>query len=224
MLRLDNSPTHRFNLTFEVKLEILVPVELDSTVVQRNADRVNKSRNARPIVIIGMMGAGKSTVGRRVAHFLNIEFIDSDDEIELAAGMPIPDIFETHGEEEFRAGETRVIARLLRTRRNAVISTGGGAYMDPNTRKNISQHGICVWLKADVELLFERVSRRNTRPLLRTPDPFGTLKSLVDQRYPTYALADVTVVSHEATHEQIASTIIATLAEYLDPTEKSQTK
>ncbi|GLQ16509.1 shikimate kinase [Maritalea porphyrae] len=198
-----------------------MPVELDSTVVQRNAERVNTHRAGKPIVIIGMMGAGKSTVGKRVAHFLNLDFVDSDDEIELAAGMPIPDIFETHGEEEFRAGETRVIARLLRTRRDAIISTGGGAFMDATTRKNIAQHGICVWLKADVELLFERVSRRNTRPLLHTPDPFGTLKALVDQRYPTYAEADLTVMSHEATHEQIASEIIEALAEHLDPNKKS---
>jgi len=198
-----------------------VPVELDSTVVQRNADRVNECRQAKPIVIIGMMGAGKSTVGKRVAHFLNLEFVDSDDEIELAAGMPIPDIFETHGEEEFRAGETRVIARLLRTRPDAIISTGGGAFMDPATRANIADKAICVWLKADVELLFERVSRRNTRPLLHTADPFGTLKALVDERYPIYAEADVTVMSHEATHEQIASEIIAALAEHLSPTAKS---
>jgi len=198
-----------------------VPVELDSTVVQRNADRVNECRQAKPIVIIGMMGAGKSTVGKRVAHFLNLEFVDSDDEIELAAGMPIPDIFETHGEEEFRAGETRVIARLLRTRPDAIISTGGGAFMDPATRANIADKAICVWLKADVELLFERVSRRNTRPLLHTADPFGTLKALVDERYPIYAEADVTVMSHEATHEQIASEIIAALAEHLGPTAKS---
>jgi len=198
-----------------------VAVELDSTVVQRNADRIRAFRDAKPIVIIGMMGAGKSTVGKRVAHFLGLEFVDSDDEIEIAAGMPIPDIFETHGEEEFRAGETRVIARLLRTRRNAIISTGGGAYMDPVTRKNIANQGICLWLKADVELLFDRVSRRNTRPLLRTPDPFGTLKSLVDQRYPTYAEADVTVISHEASHDQIAAEIVAALADYLDPNTKS---
>ncbi|MGJ8528959.1 shikimate kinase [Maritalea sp.] len=198
-----------------------MPVELDSTIVRRNADRVHDGRNGKPIVIVGMMGAGKSTVGRRVAHFLGLEFIDSDDEIEIAAGMPIADIFETHGEEEFRAGETRVIARLLRTRQNAIISTGGGAYMDPTTRENIAKHATSVWLKADIDLLFERVSRKNTRPLLHTPDPYGTLKALVDKRYPTYAKAEVTVMSHEASHEQIASEIIAALADHLAPTTKS---
>ena len=193
---------------------------LTSTDVSEKSKLVNQQLGTKPIVLIGLMGAGKSTVGRRIANYLNRPFIDSDNEIEKAAGMPIPDIFETHGEEEFRAGETRVIARLLRTRRDAIISTGGGAYMDPITRKNISQHAICVWLKADVELLFERVSRRNTRPLLRTPDPFGTLKALVDLRYPTYAEADVTVMSHEASHEQIGAEIVAAVADHLDPTAK----
>jgi len=198
-----------------------VPVELDSTVVQRNADRVNNNRGTKPIVIVGMMGAGKSTVGRRVANFLDLEFIDSDDEIVEAAGMPIPDIFDTHGEEEFRAGEMRVISRLMRTRSEAVIATGGGAYVNETTRKNISQHGISVWLKAELDLLFARVSRKNTRPLLHTADPYQTLKDLVDERYPIYANAEVTVMSHDTTHERIAAEIIEALADHLDPTQRA---
>lgn len=198
-----------------VELEKSVPVELDSTIVQRNAECTNQARNGKPLVIVGMMGAGKSTVGRRVAHFLGLDFVDSDDEIEIAAGMPIADIFSVHGEEEFRAGEARVIARLMRTQRNAVISTGGGAFMNETTRDNISNQAVSLWLKADIDLLFERVSRRDTRPLLRTADPYGTLKALVDERYPTYAEADVTVNSHKASHDQIASEIIAALADHL---------
>ncbi len=184
---------------------------------QRNIERVHAHRQNKPLVIIGMMGAGKSTVGRRVAQFLDMEFVDSDDEIELAAGMPIPDIFETHGEEEFRAGEMRVIARLLHTRNKAVIATGGGAFMNAETRKNIKKSAISIWLNADLDLLFERVSRRNTRPLLRTPDPYGTLKALVDERSPTYAEADLTVMSSDTTHEKIAERIISALADHLDP-------
>lgn len=187
------------------------------TNAQRNIERVHAHRQNKPLVIIGMMGAGKSTVGRRVAQFLDMEFVDSDDEITLAAGMPIPDIFETHGEEEFRAGEMRVIARLLHTRNNAVIATGGGAFMNAATRQNIKKSAISIWLNAELDLLFERVSRRNTRPLLRTPDPYGTLKALVDERSPIYAEADLTVMSSDTTHEKIAERIIAALADHLDP-------
>ena len=190
--------------------------ELDSTIARQNIDRVNLLRRNKPIVIVGMMGAGKSTVGRRVANFLGLDFVDSDDEIELAAGMPIPDIFETHGEEEFRAGEVRVISRLLHTRSDAVIATGGGAFMNEETRQNIKKSAISVWLTAELDLLFERVSRRNTRPLLRTADPYGTLKALAEERAPIYGLADVTVLSSDTTHEKIAHRIIASLADHLN--------
>lgn len=190
--------------------------DLQSTITQQNVTRVLDLRANKPIVIVGMMGAGKSTVGRRVAQFLGLEFIDSDDEIETAAGMPIADIFETHGEEEFRAGEMRVISRLLRTRKDAVIATGGGAFINETTRKNVKKHAISVWLNAELDLLFERVSRRNTRPLLRTADPYGTLKALAEARAPFYAEADIDVMSSDTTHEKVAQRIIDTLAEHLE--------
>lgn len=188
---------------------------LTSTDVNKNSKLVNQMLGTKPIVLIGLMGAGKSTVGRRIAQYLNRPFVDSDNEIEKAAGMPIPDIFETHGEEEFRAGEVRVISRLLSENKNTVIATGGGAFMNEETRANIKKYAVSLWLDADIHLLFERVSRRNTRPLLRTANPFGTLKALYDERNPTYALADVKVTSFDGTHEAVAAKAIDALATHL---------
>ncbi len=168
----------------------------------------------RPIVLVGMMGAGKTTVGRRVAARLNRPFVDSDEEIEKAAGMSIEDMFKSHGEAEFRAGEVRVISRLLREG-GMVLGTGGGAFMNAETRALAKELGVTVWLKADFELLFQRVSRRSNRPLLKTANPRETLQKLIDTRYPIYAEADVTVVSRDVPQDQVASELIDALHAYL---------
>jgi len=168
----------------------------------------------RPIVLIGMMGAGKTTVGRRLAARLGRHFVDSDEEVEKAAGMSIEDIFAAHGETDFRAGEVKVIARLLKES-GMVLGTGGGAFMNPETRELIKQRAISVWIKADFELLFQRVSRRSNRPLLKTANPRETLHKLIDARYPTYAEADVTVVSRDVPQDQVASEVIDALIDHL---------
>jgi len=165
----------------------------------------------RSVVLVGMMGAGKSSIGRRVALRLSIPFVDADAEIEKAAGMTIPDIFATRGEAEFRAGEARVIARLLESAPQ-VLATGGGAFMNPDTRAVISVKGISVWLKAEFDVLMKRIKRRHDRPLLKTEDPGATLRKLMEERYPVYALADLTVQSREVLHERIVDEIVSALA------------
>jgi shikimate kinase len=165
---------------------------------------------ARSVVLVGMMGAGKSSIGRRLAMRLNIPFVDADAEIEKAAGMSIPDIFATRGESDFRAGEARVIARLLDSGPQ-VLATGGGAFMNADTRAAIGAKGVSVWLSADFDTLMRRIKRRQDRPLLHTDDPAATLQKLIDSRYPVYGLADFTVQSREVPHEKIVDEIIAVL-------------
>jgi shikimate kinase len=164
----------------------------------------------RSIVLVGMMGAGKSSIGRRLATRLGIAFVDADTEIEKAAGMSIPDIFATHGEPDFRAGEARVIARLLDSSPQ-VLATGGGAFMNPDTRAGIAAKGVSIWLSADFETLMRRIKRRQDRPLLHTDDPAATLQQLIDVRYPIYRLADFTVQSREVPHDKIVDEIIGVL-------------
>ena len=154
-----------------------------------------------------MMGAGKSSIGRRLATRLGMPFVDADTEIEKAAGMTIPDIFATHGEPYFRAGEARVIARLLESGPQ-VLATGGGAFMNAETRAAIRAKGISVWLKADFDVLMRRIKRRNDRPLLKTADPAETLRRLIDERYPVYAEADLTVQSRDVPHDTIVDEIV----------------
>lgn len=161
----------------------------------------------RSIVLVGMMGAGKSSVGRKLGSRLGLAFVDADTKIEEAAGMSIPDIFETRGEAEFRSGEARVIARLLEGGPQ-VLATGGGAYMNPDTRALIRAKGVSVWLKADFDVLMKRIKRRTDRPMLKTADPAATLKQLMDVRYPVYAEADITVESREVLHEVIVEEIL----------------
>ncbi|HWV01672.1 MAG TPA: shikimate kinase [Devosia sp.] len=173
-------------------------------------DELNALLDGRPIVLVGMMGAGKTTVGRRLAAKLGRHFVDSDEEVEKAAGMTIEDIFATHGEADFRAGEVRVIARLLKDR-DLVLGTGGGAFMNADTRALVKTAAVSVWIKADFELLFQRVQRRSNRPLLKTANPRGTLQDLIDKRYPVYAQADVTVVSRDVPQEQVANEVIEAL-------------
>ncbi|MBZ0141062.1 MAG: shikimate kinase [Pseudorhodoplanes sp.] len=171
-----------------------------------------KALGHRSIVLIGMMGAGKSSVGRKLALRLGIPFVDADTEIERAAGMSIPDIFEIHGETEFRAGESRVIARLL-DGGPQVLATGGGAFMNAATRARIREKGISVWLKADFEVLLRRIKRRSDRPLLKTADPAATLRQLIDVRYPVYAEAAITIESRDVLHEVIVGEIVERLCE-----------
>src|SRR5215813_1761679 len=154
---------------------------------------------ARSVVLVGMMGAGKSSIGRRLATRLGIPFVDADTEIESAAGMTITEIFESKGEPYFRAGEARVIARLLENGPQ-VLATGGGAFMSVDTRALVRDRGVSVWLKAEPELLLRRIKRRNDRPLLKTEDPAARLKQLIEERYPIYAESEVTVHSREVPH------------------------
>ena len=166
----------------------------------------------RSVVLVGMMGAGKSSVGRRVALRLGIPFADGDEEIEIAhAGMKIREIFLEHGEPYFRAGEARVIARLLEGGPQ-VLATGGGAFMNPDTRAVIGAKGISIWLKAELDVLMKRIKRRHDRPLLKTEDPGATLRKLMAERYPVYALADLTVQSRDVLHDKIVDEIVSALA------------
>lgn len=167
---------------------------------------------SRSLVLVGMMGAGKSSIGRRLAARLGIPFVDADAEIERAAGMTISDIFAKHGEASFRSGEARVIARLLEAGPQ-VLATGGGAFMNTDTRVLIGQKGISIWLKADYDILMRRIRRRNDRPLLNTENPADTLKRLIEERYPVYGLADVTVHSRDVPHDTIVDEILAAVAQ-----------
>jgi len=165
------------------------------------------SLGRRSVVLVGMMGAGKSSIGRRLAARLGIPFVDADTEIEKAAGMSIAEIFQAHGESYFRAGETRVIARLLEGGPQ-VLATGGGAFMNADTRASIRVKAISVWLRATLDVLARRIRRRGDRPLLQNTDPVETLRRLIDERYPVYAEADLIVESREVPHDTIVDEII----------------
>jgi shikimate kinase len=175
---------------------------------------VVKALGPRSIVLVGMMGAGKSSVGRRLGARLALPFIDADTEIETAAGMSIPEIFARHGEPAFRSGEQRVIARLLEGGPQ-VLATGGGAFMSADTRAAVRARGVSVWLKADFEVLMRRIKRRTDRPMLKTDDPAATLKALLDVRDPVYAQADLTIESREVPHGTVVDEIIAGLQRLL---------
>lgn len=179
-------------------------------------DELTGLLDGRPIVLVGMMGAGKTTVGRRLANRLGRHFIDSDEEVEKAAGMSIEEIFKLRGEPDFRAGEVKVIARLLKER-DLVLGTGGGAFINAETRALVKAASASVWIKADFDLLFQRVSRRSNRPLLKTANPRETLRNLMDVRYPIYAEADVTVVTRDVPQDQVASDVIDALIDHFAP-------
>lgn len=164
----------------------------------------------KPVVLVGLMGAGKSTVGRRLASALGLNFIDSDNEIVEAAGCSIADIFEAYGEAIFRDLEQRVLLRLISSA-PCVIATGGGAFVNPMIRNAIKEKAISVWLKADLDVLLERVSRRDTRPLLKTGDKSAILGRLMEERYPIYGEADITIESNAGLHEVVVENIVATL-------------
>ena len=164
----------------------------------------------RLIVLVGMMGAGKSTIGRRLAARLRLPFIDADSEIEAAAGMSIPEIFEVHGEPHFRDGEARVIARLLESG-PAVLATGGGSFMREETRRRVRDKAVSIWLKADADIIMRRVKRRADRPLLRTADPAATVGRLIAEREPVYQHADLTICSRDVPHDKIVEECIEAL-------------
>ncbi|MGB6397714.1 MAG: shikimate kinase [Bradyrhizobium sp.] len=179
---------------------------------------VNASREAeilaalgtRLIVLVGMMGAGKSTIGRRLAARLGMPFLDADSEIEAAAGMSISDIFEVHGEPHFRDGEARVIARLL-DGGAAVLATGGGAFMREDTRNRVGAKAVSIWLKADADIIMRRVRRRADRPLLQTADPEAAVGRLISEREPIYQHADLTIWSREVPHEKVVDECVDAL-------------
>jgi len=173
----------------------------------------------RSIVLIGMMGVGKSSIGRRLGGRLGIPFVDADAEIEKAAGMSVADIFSRHGEADFRSGEARVIARLLEGGPQ-VLATGGGAVMNADTRAAIKTKGVSIWLNAELEVLMRRISKRkHERPMLQTADPAATLRDLLASRAPVYAQSDLTVQSREVPHDAIVSEIVTLLATFLKSTE-----
>lgn len=175
------------------------------------APAVRQALGQRSLVLVGLMGCGKTSVGRRLAAATELPFVDADDEIEQAAGKSISEIFADHGEAHFREGERKVIARLLRNGPQ-VLATGGGSFMNPETRVNIKQAGISIWLKADLPLLMKRVLRRDNRPLLKTSDPEARMRGFMEQRYPIYAQADLTVQSRDVAHDIIAAEILELLA------------
>lgn len=168
----------------------------------------------RSVVFVGLMGAGKTVIGRKLAHMLSLPFVDSDHEIERVSRMNVPDLFETYGEAEFRSLERRVIARLLKTGPQ-VISTGGGAFINDSTRRAVARSGVSVWLDADLDTLMERVLKKQNRPLLRNDDPRAVMQRLMDERYPIYAQADVTVRTRDERKEVIAQEAFEALARHL---------
>lgn len=167
---------------------------------------------AKPVVLVGLMGAGKTTVGRRLAHALHLPFVDADSEIVDAADCSITDIFEIYGEEIFRDLEQRVLLRLLADK-PCVIATGGGAFINPSLREAILDKAISIWLKADIEILLERVSRRDTRPLLKFGDRRAILERLIKERYPVYSQADIAIDSNAGTHETVVQNLLKALEE-----------
>ncbi|MBR0757503.1 shikimate kinase [Bradyrhizobium jicamae] len=175
---------------------------------------ITAALGARSIVLVGMMGVGKSTIGRRMAARLHLPFTDADTEIEAAAGMSIPDIFETHGEPYFRDGEARVIARIL-DNGPIVLATGGGAFMRPATRDRIRDKAVSIWLKADPDIIMRRVRRRADRPLLQTADPEATVNRLLGEREPIYQTADLTISSRDVPHDRIVEECLDALRAHL---------
>jgi shikimate kinase len=170
----------------------------------------------RTIALVGLMGAGKTTIGRRLAAALELPFADADYEIEKAAGRSVADIFAEHGECEFRRGERQVIARMLEGRPH-VLATGGGAFIDPRTRSLMKERAISIWLKAPLDVLMKRVERRDNRPLLKEDDPRAVMQRLMDERYPIYAEADLTIESGNGPHNTAVADIIRALKSYKQP-------
>lgn len=190
--------------------EAAPPVVVGAGASPSQESEIRRALGRCSVVLVGLMGAGKTTVGRRLAARLGLPFRDSDHEIEAASNMSIPDIFALYGEPQFRQLEQRVIARLL-GQGPMVLATGGGAYMDAETRARVGERAVAVWLRADLDTLMRRVRKRSNRPLLQNPDPEGTMRGLMAARHPTYALADLTVDSHDAPHDRVVQDVLDAL-------------
>ncbi|MDX2306927.1 MAG: shikimate kinase [Hyphomicrobium sp.] len=187
---------------------------MDTNRDQVMIDRVRHHLGPRSIVLVGLMGCGKSSVGRRLAARLGLTFVDTDEEIERVAAKSITEIFEDHGEPYFRDGERRVIARLLSSGPQ-VLATGGGAFIAPDTRAAIRERGVSIWLRAELPVLMRRVMKRDNRPLLKKGDPEAVMRDLMAARYPIYSEADLTVESRDVPHEVIVSEVLASLDRHL---------
>ncbi len=187
---------------------------MNTRLSPKSIDQLRTRLGDRSIVIIGLMGAGKTTVGRRLAERLRLGFTDADAEIEKAAGQTIAEIFAQHGEPYFREGERKVIARLLRSGPQ-VLATGGGAFMSEETRKAVSESAVSVWLKASLPLLMKRVRRRSHRPLLQAADPEAVMRDLMEKRYPVYGEADIAIETRDIPHNVIVNDVIGALMRYV---------
>lgn len=188
--------------------------DINRAVIADRSSTIRRALGGRSIVLVGIMGVGKSTIGKRLSQYLDIPFVDADKEIEKAAGMDIQDIFDQFGEEAFRSGEKKVIKRLM-TEGQKILATGGGAFMNEEIRADIAESGVSVWLNADLEILMKRVQRRANRPLLKTEDPEATMVALLEERNPVYALSDIHIESRTVSRDVIAGEVVDLLAEKL---------
>jgi shikimate kinase len=187
----------------------------DTAWIANSARIIRGLLDGRSIVLVGLMGSGKSTIGRKLAQVLELEFFDSDAEIENASRMSVKDLFDVYGEPEFRKLETRVMLRLLDDGPR-VVSTGGGAFMTPEVRDSVLERGIAVWLDADLSVLMDRVGRRETRPLLNNDNPEATMRALMETRYPVYAEAQIRVMSRNERKDVMVGEVIEALRDYLE--------
>lgn len=188
--------------------------DTNRAVIADRSSTIRRALGGRSIVLVGIMGVGKSTIGKRLSQYLDIPFVDADKEIEKAAGMDIQDIFDQFGEEAFRSGEKKVIKRLM-SEGQKILATGGGAFMNEDIRVDVAESGVSVWLSADLDILMKRVQRRANRPLLRTEDPEATMVALLDERNPIYALSDIHIESRTVSRDVIAGEVVDLLAEKL---------
>ncbi len=193
----------------------------DQINLRSQAEEVKALLNQRPVVLVGLMGAGKSTIGKKMASMLELPFFDLDTEIENVSRMSVTELFASYGEPEFRDLERRVMQRLLEGG-SMILATGGGAYMNEQTRENIASAGISVWLNAELDVLMERVLRRHDRPLLKNDDPRAVMQKLMTERYPVYATADLSIMSRDEKREVIAQEVITLLLNHLRNTEPHQ--
>ncbi len=194
---------------------------MTKTAHTEQSDIIRERLGQQSITLVGLMGAGKSVIGRKVASRLRIPFVDADAEIEKAAKMTVAEIFAEYGEPEFRRLETSVIKRILENGPQ-VLATGGGAFMDEATRETVKQSGFSLWLSADIDLLMERVSKKTTRPLLKKPNPRGIMLDLIEERYPIYALADIEVASQDISKDAMTDLVVAALEEHINAAEMKE--